>query len=249
MTSDCTNVQRQLSDFADGLLDSDAHAAVLTHVRECADCSGVLADLERLLATARQLGPIDPPDHVWLSVAGQLRAQSSTPALPVPAPRARGPVWWQWAALTAALLAITVALYVLGRTRTTSTETTANAGATAAPVTGSIAAVNDELTLAMQHYERAVAELEAAARAGDATLDPSIATTMRTSLTSIDQAIAESRAALLNNPDSEPARDSLFEALRRKISVLQTTVNLINDRRQGDPAGASRPAARLGRQS
>jgi hypothetical protein len=248
MTSDCTNVQRQLSDFADGLLDSGAHAAVLTHVRECADCSGVLADLERLLATARQLGPIDPPDHVWLSVAGQLRAQSSAP-LAVPAQRARGPVWWQWAALTAALLAITVALYVISRTRTTSTETAANANATAAPVTGSIAAVNDELTLAMQHYERAVAELEAAARAGDATLDPSVATTMRTSLTSIDQAIAESRAALLTNPDSEPARDSLFEALRRKISVLQTTVNLINDRRQGDPAGASRPASGVGRQS
>jgi hypothetical protein len=72
---------------------------------------------------------------------------------------------------------------------------------------------------------------------------------MRTSLTSIDQAIAESRAALLTNPDSEPARESLFEALRRKISVLQTTVSLINDMRQGDPAGASRSAARLGRQS
>lgn len=247
--SDCPNVQRRLSDFADGLLDSDAHAAVLTHVRECADCSGVLADLERLLATARRLGPIAPPDHVWLSVAGQLRAQSSTPAAPAPAPRAHGPVWRQWAALSAALLALTVALYVLGRERPAAPETAANAGATAAPPTGSIQAVNDELLLAMQHYERAVAELEAAARAGDGTLDPSVATTMRTSLTSIDQAIAESRAALLTNPDSEPARESLFEALRRKISVLQTTVSLINDMRQGDPAGASRSAARLGRQS
>jgi predicted anti-sigma-YlaC factor YlaD len=247
--SDCSTVQRQLSDFADGLLESDAHAAVLTHVRECADCSGVLADLERLLATARRLGPITPPDHVWLSVAGQLRAQSSAPAAPTLAPRARGPVWWQWAALSAALLAITVALYVLGRQRTASTDAVADANAVAAPPTGSIQAVNDELLLAMRHYERAVAELEAAARAGDGTLDPSVATTMRASLTSIDQAIAESRAALLTNPDSEPARDSLFEALRRKISVLQATVSLINDMRQGDPAGASRSADRLGRQS
>ena len=102
-------------------------------------------------------------------------------------------------------------------------------GATAAPPTGSIQAVNDELLLAMQHYERAVAELEAAARAGDGTLDPSVATTMRTSLTSIDQAIAESRAALQDSwlyPDGSGHR--LKQKLAASLGVDPAQITLGN---------------------
>ena len=40
----------------------------------------------------------------------------------------------------------------------------------------------------------------------------------------IDQAIAESRAALRSEPQSAPARDSLFDALRRKVTLLQDTI-------------------------
>ena len=59
----------------------------------------------------------------------------------------------------------------------------------------------------------------------------------------------ESRMALASNPESEPARESLFEALRRKVGVLQATVSLMNQMRQGNPAGAADAAAGLGRKS
>jgi hypothetical protein len=121
--------------------------------------------------------------------------------------------------------------------------------APAATAGGSVQLVNDELTLALQHYERAVAELEVITNDGNSAIDPAVAQTVQTSLKTIDSAIAESRAALTNNPDSEPARGSLFQALRQKISVLQATVTLINEMRQGNSAGAARAVAGPGRQS
>ncbi len=243
--SRCQEIQSQLSLFADGLLPPDEHVAVLNHVRECANCAGVLADLERVVAAARELGPIAPPEHIWLEVAGQMRlADHLTPARPSARPAVRPR--WQWVGLAAALVGVTVALYLFrGSVRA---PASLPASTSAAP-TGSVAAVTTELNLALQHYERAVAELEAVAQNGDSSLDPSVARTLQQNLGTIDQAIAESRAALETNPDSVPARDSLFEALRRKISVLQATVALVNEMRQGDPEGAARAAEGLGKKS
>jgi hypothetical protein len=55
----------------------------------------------------------------------------------------------------------------------------------------------------------------------------------------IDQSIAESRAALRQEPQRAPARDSLFEALRRKVMLLQDTIALMNEMRKGDSRGAA----------
>jgi hypothetical protein len=55
----------------------------------------------------------------------------------------------------------------------------------------------------------------------------------------IDQAIAESRSALQSEPQSAPARDSLFEALRQKVNLLQDTIALMNEMRKGNSAGAA----------
>jgi hypothetical protein len=240
--TNCEDIQAHLSAFVDGGLTPQEHADVLAHVSRCADCGGVLADLERLRTAARQLGPVPPPEHLWLEVAGHLRQRDRRDATPVSA--GRGRALWQWVGLSAALLAITAAIYFLGRSPSPPPASAADA----API-DAMQAVSDELTLAMQHYERAIAGLEAAARVDDARMDPAVSAAVRRSLGSIDSAISESRAALATNPDSEPARDSLFEALRRKVSVLQATVSLINEMRQGDPAGATRAMEGLGRQS
>ena len=109
--------------------------------------------------------------------------------------------------------------------------------------------VADELRLAMQHYENAITKLEALTKSNDGALDPAIAEMLQKNLAVVDRAIAESRVALANSPDSESARESLFEALRRKVGVLQATVTLMNQMRQGNPAGAAGAAAGLGRKS
>jgi hypothetical protein len=56
----------------------------------------------------------------------------------------------------------------------------------------------------------------------------------------IDQAIKESRSAIQSQPASQLAQDSLFEALRRKVALLEDTVSLINTMRKGDEAGTAR---------
>ena len=55
----------------------------------------------------------------------------------------------------------------------------------------------------------------------------------------IDRAIAESRTALQSQPQSAPAQNSLFEALSQKVTLLQSTIALMNEMRKGNSAGAA----------
>jgi anti-sigma factor RsiW len=235
----CRDIEPALSLLVDGRLAAKAEEQVRIHLGSCAACRGLLADLDRLRRAARQAGgPITPPPHVWLQVAGQIRR--SMPERAAPARGRQNPLW-QWAGLAAALVLITAALYFWQRLPPSDATAVAE---NAAPV-GSVETIAGELNLAAEHYERALAELEALARTSDSTMDDAVAADMRQSLGAIDLAIAESRAALASNPQSEPAQDSLFDALRRKVEVLQTTVALINEMRLGDPEGAQRAAETL----
>jgi anti-sigma factor ChrR (cupin superfamily) len=239
--SACPEIQPRLSAFADGALSAEDRAEVARHVDQCASCRGIVRDLERLRGAARELGPVRPPDHIWLEIAGQVHAASGAAARPTPP--ARRPAVWQWVGLAAMLVIVTMAVYFVMR---------APGVAPAPGNAGSDVAVQDvanELKLAMQHYENAIAKLEALTKNNDGAIDPAMADMLQKNLAVVDQAIAESRVALQSNPESEPARESLFEALRRKVGVLQATVTLMNQMRQGNPAGAAGAAAGLGRKS
>ena len=122
-------------------------------------------------------------------------------------------------------------------------------GGSAAPGTDPAAAVSadevvqtveTELALAQEHYERAIASLERITSAESPALDPEIAAVLQRNLTVIDGAIDESRDALNAQPTSEIVQQSLFGALRSKVTLLQETVALINKMRQGDQEGAAR---------
>jgi hypothetical protein len=96
-----------------------------------------------------------------------------------------------------------------------------------------------ELQQATFHYEKALSGLEQVAREGQGTLDPGTAAVLKKNLGILDQAIGESRAALKQQPTNDLARTSLFEALQRKVQLLQDTVALINEMRKGNQAGAA----------
>jgi hypothetical protein len=160
---------------------------------------------------------------------------------------------FQWIGLAAALLAVTAVVYVVrppeqapaGASPASVAPGSATAGAGEAGENG----VTVELNAAIAHYERAIAELQTAAGGDASLLEPATAATIAAEGQAIDRAIAESRAAVSTSPESEPARVSLFEALRRKIAMLQATVSLISEMNQGDPAGAAEAAQGLGRKS
>jgi len=105
--------------------------------------------------------------------------------------------------------------------------------------------VENELKLAEEHYQKAIAGLEKITRAESSSLDPQVAAVLQKNLDVIDHAIGESRAALHTQPTNEVAQESLFEALRNKVALLQDTVVLINEMRKGNPEGTARAVSGL----
>ena len=176
-----------------------------------------------------------PPPAVWERIEQQI-IQPRRRWFPVLA--------WNPPALTAAVavmlvLAIGLVTWSALRRDVPATPSSAGAGASssAPPAPESVDA---ELTLAQQHYERAIAGLEQITASEGGALDSQTSAELEKNVSVIDQAINESRAALQTQPASVAAQESLFEALRSKVALLQDTVSLINEMRKGDSDGAAR---------
>jgi hypothetical protein len=103
----------------------------------------------------------------------------------------------------------------------------------------SVEAVQSEVDQAQQQLETAIAHMEEIAKANQQALDPKTVATLEKNRGIIDQAIAETRAAVKSEPTSVAARTALFDALRQKVTLLQDTIALINEMRKGNNAGAA----------
>lgn len=226
----CHDALAHLSDYLDRTLDAGTRAAVDAHVTSCDACSALVTDLDRIRTTAHSLGPITPPPHVWRNIATELRSTQ------------RRADTWQWMGLAAALLLVTAGVYMVAQPDPASPVLTVDSNASAPPT---VETVEDTLRRAEAEYERAIAMLEQVVKDGNQNVSPDTLATLQRNVTTIDSAIAESRAALTDNPASQPARTSLFDALRNKVSLLQSTVVLMNEMRQGDAGGAAEAAAGL----
>jgi hypothetical protein len=146
-----------------------------------------------------------------------------------------------WLAAAAALILITTAgVLSLLRPAPTHQSEQAVAPAPTADPNEAVATVQAELQLATEHYEKAIQQLEQIARSENGALDPQVASVLQRNLQVIDQAIDESRAALQTQPASADVQESLFDAMRSKVALLQQTVELINEMRKGNSAEAGR---------
>lgn len=249
MTS-CDSVRPHLSGYVDRCLDGTRAGEVRAHLLSCQACRGVADDLGRLREAARTLGPIEPPPHVWIEIAGRVRLERGAPEHRSPlgaiaAPRRPRSEAWQWLGLAAALMITTLAVYSIAKPGAPVPVATDTAGNAAEVPT--VETVEETMKRAEAEYEKAIAQLEQLVKSGDSSVSATSVATLQRSLTTIDTAIAESRAALTNSPDSQPARTSLFEALRNKVNLLQHTVVLMNEMRKGDAGGAAEAAAGLGK--
>ncbi|MEO6222868.1 MAG: zf-HC2 domain-containing protein, partial [Vicinamibacterales bacterium] len=113
--STCQQVRPQLSGYVDRDLDAARAGEVRAHLLSCDACRDIADDLGLLRDAARSLGPIDPPPHVWLEIAGRVRLEAGPPegSLPIRlvSPRARSrSESFQWLGLAAALLITTLAV-------------------------------------------------------------------------------------------------------------------------------------------
>jgi anti-sigma factor RsiW len=249
----CSDYHPSLSDLVDGVLARDAKPRVEAHLETCADCRALVADLKRMKATARALPKMTAPELVWHNVRAGLDAEPSqarrAPVLQFAPSRRR--ILTGLAAAAVVVLAVSAGVYFMTRpgqlpapaAPAAATAATPSAAHANAADTGQ--SVEAELQLADQHYQKAIDGLEAAAKEGQGALDPKVATALRNGIGVMDQAIAESRAALRAQPTNEAAQASLFEALQRKVGLLRDTIALINEMRKGNQAGAARIAGSL----
>lgn len=249
----CETYRQSVQALIEGDLDPTQQRALEAHAAACAACRTLTADLEAIRDAGHALERRTPSKDVWARIQLQLTAE---PAFKKAAAERRAreaeaaarSAHWNWPvlAMAASLLIALVAgsLYVVNLSRTPATAPiTAGAGN---PTSGELVqSIENELDQAAAHYEKAIAGLEQVANASDSPLDPELMTTLKANLGVIDQAIYDSRSALKAAPTNRLAQESLFEAFRRKVALLQDTIALMNEMRKGNQAGAARVAESL----
>lgn len=226
----CDQYTDAIAELADGTLSDEARRAVEAHLAGCPACRALAADLGRIREAARSLEPLEAPPVVWSRIERALAAKEARAA----APWFRQP---RWLALAASLVVVAGAAALMLRGPAAPVPLQDTAGN--ATVDDIVERVEGELKLAEQHYTTALADLERISASDGSALDPAVTTALRQNVALVDQAIADSRAALDADPQNVPARESLFDALRRKVVLLQDTIALVGEMSRGNQAGAA----------
>lgn len=236
---DCRHYQESIRELVDGTIGPIRKAELQRHLDVCEACRVLTDDLIRLHELAADLETLSPPDGVWLQIAGRLRQEGRFEPAQPPQPVRRQALWLAIAATLLLAVGASLLLLMPAFRDGGNSATTTQAGGGNVPPVDPVESVAAEFRLAEQHYQNAIAKLEEAAGSDQGSIDPQTAAMLQKNLLVIDQAIAESRAALNVEPQSMPARNSLFDALRRKVVLLQDTIALMNEMRKGDAAGAA----------
>jgi Putative zinc-finger len=236
----CDAYRDSIDDLVDGALAGPARADLEAHLSACPACTALVEDLLVVSRAARSLPQLGPPEGSWDRISAAVTAMA--------APEVVGPSWRQRLAVPlaiAALLLAAIAITLLVRRDRAGVPAAAAVSPSPAPQPAAdLGSIEYELRQAEAHYENAIGKLEGLAKDRQS-LDPNVAADLQKNLLVIDRAIGESRAALSAHPTSERAQESLFEAFRSKIGLLQDTIALINEMRKGNQAEAGRIAEGL----
>jgi anti-sigma factor RsiW len=250
MIMTCRDAESLLHDALDAPLPPADGAALAAHLGTCAACRDLEADLALMRDATRALDRPILPAQAWTRLSTQLeregliaRASASAAATP-PRTAWRG---YAWMALAASLLAA-VGASLLWRASSRATPSIPNAVVLPAGAPGNardaraVEAIEIELRLAAEHYEKAITALEGLAAEDRTRIDPAVAQVVERSLMLIDIAIADSREALQGQPGSLVAQASLFDAYRQKVALLQDLIAMASEaKRTGvDDAGRDR---------
>jgi anti-sigma factor RsiW len=245
----CEQFDAALSDYLENALDPAERTALESHASTCDRCRALLAELSAIPTEAGALHDLEPSRDLWPAIAQRIAA----PVVALPgaaARRERRPSVRPWyltpaslAAAAAVLIAVTASVTALairtGRTSAPAGAVAANNPAPAAqpndsqidipapaPRVTNASATRPNAVPVQEVYAREIAELDSIVRDQRSHLDTSTVTVIEKNLHIINQAIAQSRAALARDPNSGFLHHQLNDALNQKISLLRTVALL-----------------------
>ena len=217
----CDDAQALIPDLLDGTLSDTARAQYDAHVAQCADCRVLAADLAGIRDNAASLPTFSPSRDLWSGIEARLE----TPVVSIDG-RSRLAVG-RWTTRQVAVAAAVLIAVTAGGTWMTVTRQGATAplsvAATRAPRT-ELVSVADEKGIAT--YEGEIATLRTLLDTRRAGLDTATIAVVEKNLKLIDQAIAESRAALAADPASTFLAGRLNHAYGTKLELLRSAATL-----------------------
>lgn len=207
----CSEFLDQIDDWLDG----SRTAAANEHARECAHCSGVIADLSAIRASARTWDDdVAPPARVWTSLRAQL-AEEGLIRDEAPARQTSAHRWFGWLdvfsvtprpALAGAYLIALVAICAL---LVGPTDRQLNNSEWLERTQLSSNKINAQLDT----YERdTLSSLS--------TSSPTVKASLHENLAIVDNYIALCEKSVHEEPESEIARDYLYQAYQQKADLL-----------------------------
>ena len=225
----------RLSGYLSDELSSADKLAVEAHLSNCDDCNAALRDLARIVTEAGALGDIEPPRDLWPGIDEAIASNGNDPHViafpgsrPTKRPSSSGRVELSRRGLVAASVALIAlsgtAAWVAGRA-----TTTANVPSAAAPVaqtTGAVLPVAGDPG-APDGMAGELAILEDVLSTARSVLDPNTVRVLERNLGVIEQAIADSREALAQDPGNTFLAQHLERMYRRKLVYLQDAVRLV----------------------
>ena len=219
----------QLSAYIDGELDDLSRARLESHLAECLDCTRTLADLRAIVAAAPDYMGREPSRDLWPSIESRL-GEPEVLAISTNRPTAQPPSRlsssrhrFGWRELIAASIvmaaigggAVWVALDGTGREVPTA--------AAPAPIT----AEQQNVEFADREYDAAIRDLELLLAQGQNRLDSATIRTIEQSLSKIDDAIVEARAAVQRDPANAYLSRQIAANMRRKLNLLRVATQAI----------------------
>jgi anti-sigma factor RsiW len=218
-------VLERLDDWIGGELPSPERAEMDLHLAGCAECRAEAEALRALLAGVAALpAEIVPANDLWGGIASRLEPHGASAATPAGMTGLRRIPRWALQAAAVVLLMIgtsAVTAVIVGQRKIEEFAVDAKLVDPSPPVTALAAFQRAE-----PEYRDAIGELEMVLRSKRARLAPETVRTLEANLRIIDQAIAQSRAALVRDPNSAEVAQMLSAAYDQKMNVLQQAVAL-----------------------
>jgi len=199
----CTEFQDGLADFMDG----GAAAEAQGHLKSCAACAGLVADLKEISGQARMLAASEEPGpEVWSRIEEALEREG---LVRVAAPVSASALWWgagqsrwavpAWAAAVAALLLLAFGVNSMRQAPGTPSDGTA--------VVQPAALVDDDDMKFLAAVEKRAPNKSA--------------TRYKAHLEAVNASIRDAKRSVEQDPGNELARERLIQAYDQKSALYE----------------------------